>query len=208
MYLTIHPLDRILPVDPRLDDWAEDVSALLAPAGTPLARWIGTQAGASRGTLVSLWDAEEPARIAARTEGSTPARIALGPAEPMQVIDLDLGPERDQHPAVLQLAVFDGPRGAVQTAADRVADRRIARSVQSVPGYCGAVVALADDGGYAVVVLARSVDSLTEGRRRLMSTELPPDEDPALLNGPDRMEQHDLIRAGRPLTSLIAGGVR
>ena len=216
MYLTIHCLDRVPPADPGLGDWADDVSAVLdragerasEGAGDPVARWVGVQAGSSRGTLISLWDAEQQATSAARTEGSTPTRITLSPTSAMRVLNIDLGPDGDQLPAVVQLAVFDGPRGAVQTAADRIADQRIALAVQEVPGYCGALVALAADGGYAVVVLARSAQALAEGRSRLTGAPLRPDEDPALLTGPDRTEQHDLVRTGRPLSALVAGGVR
>jgi hypothetical protein len=130
------------------------------------------------------------------------------PAVALEVLDLDLGSDREHNPVLVQLAHFDGPRGAAQMAADRRSDERIVPAVQTLPGYCGAITALATDGGYVVVVFVRSELALTEGQRRILSLELPPGEDPALLTGPDRMALHDVVLSTGPLTELAVGGVR
>jgi hypothetical protein len=210
MYLTIHDIDRVLA--PDRGDWAGDVLALLSrDGGEPAGSWICRQPGSSRGAVIALWPSHEAATAAASTEGSTTGRVTVSAADRLEVIDLDLGPDRSRTPAVARLAYFDGPRSAVQVAADRRSDDRVRPAIQTVPGYCGSVTGLAEDGGFVLVVLAVSAEALHEGERRIMSTELLPGEDPALLTGPDRMDLLSVVRATTQLSTLsnlLTGGVR
>lgn len=82
---------------------------------------------------------------------------------------------------------FDGPRDAVQVAADRRASReRIAPAALQVDGALGALVLRAPDGAMVTVAFADSHASLEASSRAILSTPLLPGEDPALLGGPDR----------------------
>lgn len=82
---------------------------------------------------------------------------------------------------------FDGPRDAVQVAADQRASReRVAPAAMQVEGTLGALVLRAADGGMVTVAFADSPASLEAGSRTILSTPLLPGEDPALLGGPDR----------------------
>jgi hypothetical protein len=97
---------------------------------------------------------------------------------------------------------FDGPRSPEQVAADRRANReRVAPAALQVPGALGAVVLRGDDGTMVVVALGESVEALAASARAILSTPLLPDEDPALLPGPDRTA--DCLVDDRGLTALL-----
>ena len=51
------------------------------------------------------------------------------------------------------------------------------------------------DGGEVVIVIAQSAEMLAHGREVIMSTELLPGEDPALLREPDRVEVLEVAHA-------------
>jgi hypothetical protein len=57
----------------------------------------------------------------------------------------------------------------------------------------------ADDHAYLVVVLAESMDALDAAGQAVMSTELLPEEDPALLAAPDRISFYRLVHADLPM---------
>ena len=52
-----------------------------------------------------------------------------------------------------------------------------------------------DDGSQVVVSIADSEQALLDAQKAIMSTELMPGEDPALLPGPDRTELYPVIAA-------------
>lgn len=88
-----------------------------------------------------------------------------------------------------QLTYFDSPRSAAEVAAADFAGReRIEPSVAHLPGVLATYVLRRDDGSGLVVTLADSEATLIRAGKVVMSTELLPGEDPALLRGPDRIE--------------------
>lgn len=88
-----------------------------------------------------------------------------------------------------QLTYFDGPRTPEQVAAHDFAGRERIRPAVSKLGYHFRVYVLRrDDGSQVVVSIADSEQALLDAQKAIMSTELLPGEDPALLPGPDRIE--------------------
>lgn len=107
------------------------------------------------------------------------------PAAPYEVEQLEGRPHGSGTSAAV--VEFDGPRDAVQVAADRRASReRVAPAALQVEGALGAVVLRAADGAMVTVAFADSRASLEASSRAILSTPLLPGEDPALLGGPER----------------------
>ena len=94
-----------------------------------------------------------------------------------------------------QLTYFDGPRTPEQIAADDFAGlERILPAVGKL-GHSFRVYKLRrGDGSGIVVVLADTEQALLDAQKTIMSTDLLPGEDPALLPGPDRIELYPVIR--------------
>jgi hypothetical protein len=109
-----------------------------------------------------------------------------------------------------QLVYFDGPRSTEMIeAADRAGQERIRPAVSSDPEVRDALVATfvlrQPDGGEVVIVVTDTAEALTRGNRLIAESPLRPGEDPALLPGPDRIENYDFIRAfGREFTPIGA----
>lgn len=90
----------------------------------------------------------------------------------------------------IQITTFDGPRGRdLVEASERAGRDRIAPLIEANPrlreGLIGGFRALAPDGGECFVALARDTESLDLLGQVVMTSELLPGEDPALLPGPD-----------------------
>lgn len=93
-----------------------------------------------------------------------------------------------------QLTYFDGPRTAEQiAAADFAGQNRIKPAVIRVPGFLANYVLRQSDGSQVVITIAESEQSLLDGQRAIMATELLPGEDPALLPGADRIEIYPVV---------------
>ncbi|MGW6932722.1 hypothetical protein ACWGE0_21885 [Lentzea sp. NPDC054927] len=90
-----------------------------------------------------------------------------------------------------QLIYFDRPRDPEQlAAADFATEQRIKPAVASVPGNIRTYVLRRPDGAEVVVTLAETEQALADNQKAIMSTTLLPGEDPALLQGPDRVETY------------------
>ncbi len=101
-----------------------------------------------------------------------------------------------------QLTYFDGPRSPELVAAeDRASVERIEPALLADPQMRDQLVAsyvLRDaDGGEVVVTIAKTEESLRHAQNVIMNTELLPEEDPALLPGPDRIEIRPVVRSLR-----------
>ena len=95
-----------------------------------------------------------------------------------------------------QVIYFDGPRSPELVAAEDFATRERIRPAISRLGHRYRVYLLRrDDGSELVVTIADSEQALLDGQKAIMSTELLPGEDPALLPGPDRLELYPVIEA-------------
>ena len=93
-----------------------------------------------------------------------------------------------------QLTYFDGPRTPEQVAASDFAGRERIQPAVSDLGHRFRVYKLRrDDGSEVVVTIADSEQDLVDAQKAIMSTELLPGEDPALLPGPDRIELYPVI---------------
>lgn len=94
----------------------------------------------------------------------------------------------------VQLTYFDGPRTPEQVAAGDFAGReRIAPAVLGVPGMVGAYLCRRADGSEVVITIAESEQALLDAQQAAMTTEPLPEEDPALLSGPDRVEIYPVL---------------
>jgi hypothetical protein len=164
--------------------------------------WSMRQLGGPGGVLVSLWATREdaelaPERSAERRGGPRP--FALVHDRVYAVRQVGEGPAGDRRPTVSQLTWFDGPRSEAQAAADeRAGIERLWPAVCDTPGLVRSLALVADDRSYVHVGLATAAEVLDEVQRRVVSTELLPDEDPALLGGPDRIDVCTVL-AGREL---------
>lgn len=110
----------------------------------------------------------------------------------------------------LQVISFDGPRDAAFVAASERAGReRIAPLVQSHPelrsGLLGTIRGVGPDGSECVVVLARDAAALDTLRHVIVTSELLPGEDPALLPGPSRHATYAAAEVFGPLAELLVG---
>jgi hypothetical protein len=99
-----------------------------------------------------------------------------------------------------QIVYFDGPRSAdLIAAADRAGRERVTPAVMADPAIAAEHVATwvlrQPDGTELVIVITRTAEALDRGGEIIMSTELLPGEDPALLPGPDRVERYEVAYA-------------
>ena len=93
-----------------------------------------------------------------------------------------------------QLTYFDGPRTSEQIAASDFSGReRIMPAVSQLGHRFRVYVLRREDGSEVVVTIADSEQALLDAQKAILSTELLPDEDPALLPGPDRIELYPVI---------------
>jgi hypothetical protein len=99
-----------------------------------------------------------------------------------------------------QVLHFDGPRSPeLIEAAARAYRERVEPAIRSRPELWDDMVAMYElrqpDGSQVSVVIVRSEGTLQAAEDVIMSTELLPGEDPALLPGPDRVERYEVVRA-------------
>ena len=104
-----------------------------------------------------------------------------------------------------QALSFDGPRSPELVAASERAGReRIGPAIRSHPEIvekmAAVIVMRRPDGGELTVTIAETEDAIRRGNEVIMSTDLLPGEDPALLPGPDRVEMFEVVH-------VMIGGV-
>jgi hypothetical protein len=93
-----------------------------------------------------------------------------------------------------QLTCFDGPRTPEQlAAADFAGQERILPAVSKLGHPLRVYLLRRHDGAEIVVWIADSEQVLLDVQKAIMSTDLLPGEDPALLPGPDRIELYPVI---------------
>ena len=93
-----------------------------------------------------------------------------------------------------QLTYFDGPRTPEQLAAADFSGRERIQPAVSNLGHSFRVYKLRrDDGSEIILMIADSEQALLDAQKAIMSTELLPGEDPALLPGPDRIDLYPVI---------------
>ena len=109
-----------------------------------------------------------------------------------------------------QLTYFDGPRSPeLIAAAERANRERIEPAILAEPSVMDDLVAFYQlrqpDGGEVTVVIVEHENTLDRAREVIMSTELLPGEDPALLPGPDRNERYLVVQTGIAPAAAVAG---
>ncbi len=112
-----------------------------------------------------------------------------------EVVDDWAGSAAGADPKAASIVYFDGPLSpAAHAAAEHGGRDRILPALRRVPGLIRLVV-LWDPTVRSImsIMLADSIESLEEATRVVNSTTLLPDEDPALLPGPDRGDMHRVV---------------
>lgn len=179
-YPTIHPTSE--PTTLSAPDLAE------LPGFAALIRLSNAQ---GEQVVLSLWRSREDAELVDERLAGTMPR-----ADQDQIYELDamvLG-LADGPPTVALLARFDGPMGNAQLAAAR---RRGAEQVgprlAQVPGLLRVIILWHPlDRSMVVMYLAGSPTAMHDASLVVTSTWLGPDDDPKLLNGPDRVGLHQV----------------
>ena len=168
---------------------AADVTAGVA-AQHGLLGCINLQQLAGPATVrLTLWDAENDATgfMATRARSGTPAGAIY------KVGEYEQGPAAAQVATHARLLYFDCPRTPEQVAAADFGGRqRIWPAIRELSGLVSVYLLRGHDLGWIVVTLATSVDTLDTAQRTVMTTDLLPGEDRALLPGPDRIEIHNV----------------
>jgi hypothetical protein len=202
MYATLHTIRRA----PVAERWAADLAASLRDQDGCVGLCVLGELAGSAGAVVALWSDEERATAAAARPGQDRAAHLLTDAGALyRVLQADAGAASDRRPVIAQVLRFDGPRSAEQAAADARSGERVWPAIRVLDGVVGSYALSADDRGLVVVLLTESVESLEAIRRVVMTTMLLPDEDPALLTGPDRIEIHRVHHADLPALSPTPG---
>jgi hypothetical protein len=112
-----------------------------------------------------------------------------------EVIDDWAGSAAGADPKAASIIYFDGPLSPVAfAAAQRGGRERITPALRSVPGVIRLIVMWEPTArSLTCVMLGDSLEALEEAARVVNSTPLLPDEDPALLPGPDRGDMHRVV---------------
>ena len=177
MDISVHTQPSTHPVK---TEWVDHALADAHAAGTPLGVLIGRPLALGEGIMLVGWPDGGPGQYHLIETRSRPGR---GPARYMQVVE------------------FSGPRSEEWVAAEqRAAEDRLGPATDGVDGIVSVLRLRAADHAYLVIVLAESTDAFDAASQAIMSTELLPGEDPALLGGPDRISFYRLVHADLPLT--------
>ena len=166
----------------------------------PAGSWVLAEFGGREGAAISFW----PSRVDA--ERAAGRGIERGPLQldvsVMEVVGTHVGRAAAEPAVVAQLTVFDGPRSQAQAdAAERAGRERLWPAVQDLPGVVGVHVLRDDGNGMVVLSLATGVEVLAAAQRAILTTELLPGEDPALLADPDRVHVHRVLSGHLPETA-------
>ena len=103
------------------------------------------------------------------------------------------GPAAAARPTHGRVLYFDAPRAPEQAAAEEFAGRqRIWPAIRDLGGLVSIWVLRGPQAASVVCVLATGLQVLDAVTNAVMTTELLPGEDVALLPGPDRIQTHEV----------------
>lgn len=179
MYATIHEFPC-----PTGSDGVREALAACLPAGAEPAGLVALDdvEHPGRGTAVALW-ADEPA-----DEGRV-----------YRVTDRFRGISCGRRPLFAQVTWLNGEGSPVRAdAAERGGRDRIWPAVQQIEGIVEVLALRSGDDRIVVVGLAIGTETYQQVEQAVMGTDLLPDEDPALLPGPDRVDQARVLFAELP----------
>ena len=179
---------------PHETDWVTGVLAgAQGRAGALVSRGFTMTPAGLEGSLLTLWP--EAGHVAPQQAGGT---VTLGRATRYDVVSHD-DTAHSGVPGYVQLTRFEGPRSADWSTNFELSSRkRIWPVIRAVPGITSALLCRGADGGALAVTLATSIEALEAALTAILSTELLPDEDPALLTGPDRVDVQRLVHRDVP----------
>jgi hypothetical protein len=176
MDISVHTQPSAHPVK---TEWVDDALASAYAAGDPLGALVGRPLAPGDGIMLVGWPEAGPGRY--HVIETRPGRSA-GPATYMQVVE------------------FSGPRSEEWAAAEqRAATGRLGPATEGIAGIVSVLRMRAADNAYLVAVLAESMDVFDVASQAIMSTDLLPGEDPALLGGPDRISFYRLVHVDLPI---------
>ncbi len=147
------------------------------------------QLGIGWGAMVTLWQTRQDAVLASeRSAARGPRPVTLHTDDVYEVEEDWPGVAAGERPEAATALYFDGPLSAARLEAARWSSRRrILPATRDLPGRVRTLVLFdPEEVKVAIVTLATSMPALEAIGQAVMSTELLPDEDPALLTGPDR----------------------
>jgi hypothetical protein len=180
MYATIHEFRFPAGTGAQIRQVVEScLPDRAAPAGLVA---LDDLADPGSGTAVALWT-DEPA---------TSGRI-------YRVSDEMHGRSSGRRPLFAQVTWLNGDGDPAKAdAAERGGRDRIWPAVREIDGIVGTFALRSTDDRIVVVGLSTGRETFDEVLRAVMSTELLPDEDPALLPGADRVDQARVLFAELP----------
>ena len=191
MYATIHHFRGQPGSQP--DDWA----AALHHRDVPAYCYTLITLGGLTGMVLACWPDEARAAAAAANRPAGHSWLETGS---YRMVDGSRGVAADQLPRFAQVTWFDGPRSAAQVEADSRAGRdRIWPAIRSLPGIVGHCVLRSSDNATVVFGFTTSLETIESMQQAVMSTDLLPGEDPAMLTGPDRIDVHRVRYATAPV---------
>lgn len=198
MYATVHQFRRTLVNEGA--GWGRMLAAELQARPGCLGACTLAQVAGATGAVVTFWPDHDGAAAAA---ASPPVNDGTW---------LDTGVYRVAftgsaagEPRFAQATWFDGPRRQELADAELRAGRdRIWPAARQVDGVACCYVLQADDRACLVLGFGGSIETIEAVQKAVMSTELLPGEDAALLPGPDRVDLHHVLYAALP--ALTAAG--
>lgn len=199
MYATVHQFRRSL--EGETGGWGHALAAELHPGTGSPGTCTLAQVGGMTGLVVALWRDRGSALAAAdhRTPGTFDARV-------FEVADVEGGPAEAK---IAQATWFDRPLTQAEAdAADFGGRERIWPVVRKLSGISGSYVLTAEDRSTLVLGFTESIEAMEAAQKAIMSTELLPGEDPALLPGPDRVDVHHVLHTSLPSLGLASVGER
>ena len=177
MDISVHAQPNAHPVK---TEWVDNALAGAYAAGDPLGALVGRPLAPGAGIMLVGWSEGGPGRYHVI---ETRAGRSTGPATYMNVVE------------------FFGPRTEEWVAAEqRASADRLGPATEGIDGIVSVIRMRAADNAYQVVILAESMEAFDRASQAIMSTELLPGEDPALLGGPDRISFYRLVHADLPIT--------
>ena len=177
MDISVHAQPRAHPVT---TGWIDEALASAHAAGEPVGTLVGRPLAPGNGIMLVGWPQGAPGRY--HVIETRPGR-STGPATYMNIVE------------------FSGPRSEEWVAAEqRAAAERLGPATLGIDGIVSVIRMRAADNAYLVAILAESMDAFDAAAQAIMSTELLPGEDAALLGGPDRMSFYRLVHADLPIT--------
>ncbi|MGY6653990.1 hypothetical protein ACXIZN_17620 [Amycolatopsis sp. TRM77291] len=194
MYATVHQFRRSHADESA--GWGHALAAELHPGtGSPGTCTLAQVCGLT-GLVVALWRDRGSALAAAdrRTPGTFDARV-------FEVSDVESG---SAEPEIAQATWFDRPLTPAQADAARFGGReRIRPAVRGLDGVGGFYVLTAEDRSSLILGFTESIEAMEAVQKTIMSTDLLPGEDPALLPGPDRIDVHRVLHTSLPSLGLV-----